>query len=208
MEFIGTILSYVFIGSIIAFFVVRSKNKKGKVKNYKKDKLIILITMISSFILTGVCYSLSPQAKQDSIQEAREEKQKAKDDKSSSISSSISKKEEKNEKESINKNLENNLNDYKKELSKFPSKTNNAITKAYVDNDLKATIIVLNDNITTSDQDTLKTFVRTTYTSTQKVYDNFKPFDDNKLTQYIYIQDEEGNDLAKSNAFGQFKYLG
>lgn len=208
MEFIGTILSYVFIGSIIAFFVVRSKNKKGKVKNYKKDKLIILITMISSFILTGVCYSLSPRAKQDAIQEAREEKQEAKDDKSSSISSSISKKEEKNEKESINNNLDNNLSDYKKALSKFPSKTNNAITKAYVDNDLKATVIVLSDNITTSDQDTLKTFVRTTYTSTQKVYDNFKPFDDNKLTQYIYIQDEEGNDLAKSNAFGQFKYLG
>lgn len=81
MELIGIILSYVFIGSIIAFFVIRSKNKKGKIKNYKKDKMIILITMISSFILTGVCYSLSPQAKQDAIQEACEEKQEAKEEK-------------------------------------------------------------------------------------------------------------------------------
>lgn len=81
MEFIGTILSYVFIGSIIAFFVVRSKNKKGKIKNYKKDKMIVLIAMISSFILTGVCYSLSQQAKQDAIQEAREEKQESKEEK-------------------------------------------------------------------------------------------------------------------------------
>lgn len=54
MEFIGTILSYVFIGSIIAFFVVRSKNKKGKIKNYKRDKTLILVTMVISFILTGV----------------------------------------------------------------------------------------------------------------------------------------------------------
>lgn len=208
MEIIGTILSYVFIGSIVAFFIVRSKNKKGTIKNYKKNKKIIFITMISSFILSGAYYLLSPQAKQDAIQDAREEKQEAKEEKASSISSSINKKEEKNEKASIDKNLDSNLSDYKQALSKFPSKTNNAITKAYVDNDLKATVIVLSDDITSSDQDTLKTFVRTTYTSTQKVYNNFKPFDDKKLTQYIYIKDAEGNDLAESNAFGQFKYLG
>lgn len=54
MEFIGTILSYVFIGSIIAFFVVRSKNKKGNIKNYKRDKMLIFSTMAVSFILTGI----------------------------------------------------------------------------------------------------------------------------------------------------------
>ncbi|TPR53190.1 hypothetical protein [Apilactobacillus kunkeei] len=54
MEFIGTIFSYVFIGSIIAFFVVRSKNKKGNIKNYKRDKTLIFFTMVVSFILTGI----------------------------------------------------------------------------------------------------------------------------------------------------------
>lgn len=54
MESIGTILSYVFIGSIIAFFVVRSKNKKGKIKDYKRDKTLIISTMVVSFILTGI----------------------------------------------------------------------------------------------------------------------------------------------------------
>ena len=54
MEFIGTILSYVFIGSIVAFFVVRSKNKKGNIKNYKRDRTLIFCTMVLSFILTGI----------------------------------------------------------------------------------------------------------------------------------------------------------
>ena len=54
MEIIGTILSYVFIGSIIALCVVRSKNKKGNIKNYKRDITLIFLTMGVSFILSGI----------------------------------------------------------------------------------------------------------------------------------------------------------
>ncbi len=81
MYFISLIFDFLFYSSIVVFFVNRHKNKKRDLVTYKNNRKKILIAMVSSFLLGGLFYIVSPQSKQDAIQESREEKQQEKDDK-------------------------------------------------------------------------------------------------------------------------------
>lgn len=81
MYFISMVFAFLFYASIVIFFVNRHKYKKRDLAVYKKNRKKILITMVSSFLLGGLFYMVSPQSKQDAIQDAREEKQQEKEEK-------------------------------------------------------------------------------------------------------------------------------
>lgn len=81
MYFISMVFAFLFYASIVIFFVNRHKYKKSDLAVYKKNRKKILITMVSSFLLGGLFYMVSPQSKQDAIQDAREEKQQEKEEK-------------------------------------------------------------------------------------------------------------------------------
>lgn len=96
MYFISMVFAFLFYASIVIFFVNRHKYKKSDLAIYKKNRKKILIAMVSSFLLGGLFYMVSPQSKQDAIQDAREEKQDDKKEGSSSSSTKNVKKETKN----------------------------------------------------------------------------------------------------------------
>lgn len=81
MYFISMVFAFLFYASIVIFFVNRHKYKKSDLAIYKKNRKKILIAMVSSFLLGGLFYMVSPQSKQDAIQDAREEKQQEKEEK-------------------------------------------------------------------------------------------------------------------------------
>lgn len=81
MYFISMVFAFLFYASIVIFFVNRHKYKKSDLAVYKKNRKKILIAMVSSFLLGGLFYMVSPQSKQDAIQDAREEKQQEKEEK-------------------------------------------------------------------------------------------------------------------------------
>lgn len=81
MYFISMVFAFLFYASIVIFFVNRHKYKKSDLAVYKKNRKKILIAMVSSFLLSGLFYTISPQSKQDAIQDAREEKQQEKEEK-------------------------------------------------------------------------------------------------------------------------------
>lgn len=81
MYFISMVFAFLFYASIVIFFVNRHKYKKSDLAIYKKNRKKILIAMVSSFLLSGLFYTISPQSKQDAIQDAREEKQQEKEEK-------------------------------------------------------------------------------------------------------------------------------
>lgn len=79
MYFISIVFAFLFYASIVIFFVNRHKNKKRDLVTYKNNRKKILIAMVSSFLLGGLFYMVSPQSKQDAIQDAREEKEDKKE---------------------------------------------------------------------------------------------------------------------------------
>lgn len=81
MYFISMVFAFLFYASIVIFFVNRHKYKKSDLAIYKKNRKKILIAIVSSFLLSGLFYTISPQSKQDAIQDAREEKQQEKEEK-------------------------------------------------------------------------------------------------------------------------------
>lgn len=81
MYFISMVFAFLFYASIVIFFVNRHKYKKSDLAVYKKNRKKILIAMVSSFLLGGLFYMVSPQSKQDAIQDAHEEKQQEKEEK-------------------------------------------------------------------------------------------------------------------------------
>ncbi|CAI2619365.1 hypothetical protein AKUG0420_09390 [Apilactobacillus kunkeei] len=81
MYFISMVFAFLFYASIVIFFVNRHKYKKSDLAIYKKNRKKILIAMVSSFLLSGLFYTISPQSKQDAIQDAREEQQQEKEEK-------------------------------------------------------------------------------------------------------------------------------
>lgn len=81
MYFISMVFAFLFYASIVIFFVNRHKYKKSDLAVYKKNRKKILIAMVSSFLLSGLFYTISPQSKQDAIQDAREEQQQEKEEK-------------------------------------------------------------------------------------------------------------------------------
>lgn len=59
MELLGTLFTYLLIGSIIYFLVIRNKNKKEHLSNYKQRKSIALGMIIISLVFTIIFGILS-----------------------------------------------------------------------------------------------------------------------------------------------------
>ncbi|WP_338230839.1 hypothetical protein [Lactiplantibacillus paraxiangfangensis] len=207
------------IGWIISFVRVQSSSSFTPKHHWGRYSLIALVASIALVFACGAAYSNSPDGKADAREESRsdassrkaaskrESSKKASSTKASSVAESKAK--DKKELSSARKaNEKKNFASYKKALATVPTKTHNAISKAYFDKTSEQTVLVLSDDALSLNDNELKGVVRSAWNAGENLLDNYTPFpdDDAAAALYITVQDSAGNRLAHTSAFGNFKY--
>lgn len=217
-ELLVVIVTFSFFLGLISLFVLATvlQRKKNNANfqtkhNWKKITQYLWLTFIVSTVLFSFTSANTPEAKKEAAQSSSISiKRQSKRDslKKERIEKKKSEKKEKElEKKTRAKNMKQNFEDYKNALTRFPSESKNAITKAYWDSNLGQTIIVLNDEALEGTDAQLKEIAHAAWKKTEEVYDEYSPMPDD-VNYIVDINDSTGNQIATTSAFGSFKFEG
>ncbi|WP_419713244.1 hypothetical protein ACN2AV_00965 [Lentilactobacillus buchneri subsp. silagei] len=222
MEGLSELLSVVFFASLVIFIIAflvlslamqrQKRNPEYKSKhNWKHITLYSLLTLIASLVLFSFTSSHTPEAKKEAAESSSESVKKAsikKVDKKKAAAKKSSAKAQKQElKKERAKNEKINFKEYKQDLTKFPSETHNAITKAYWSSNLGQTVVVLNDKALEANPAQLKMIAHSAWKSTESVYNANSPMPSD-VNYIVDVEDSTGNQIATTSAFGSFKFEG
>lgn len=211
------IISFIFLIT----YAVKYISHKDKRELYKGPLIAFSVATVILFAYGAYTSDLNPNSqvskeekqqkqidKQNAVKKEKEHKQKAAEEKQKSEQEAEDKKEKQQTADLKKKNEAQHLKEYKEELTKIPEKTNNLITKAYIDDSgSEQTTIVLSDQAMNVSDSELQNVAHSAYNSMQKIISNYTPFPDDSLAYMIRIQDSSGDLIAKTS-WGDFKFVG
>lgn len=207
LAFLAFVVGIVFL---VLYSIALGKHDKPK---QKKQRNVLLIT-IAVFIVCCIGSGMAGRseaggdanhANHAQIVAERKKKAKAKAEAKAKKKAQVKKKSANKSKKAKNLALLNEA------LGRIPAKTHHLITKAYLGDGNIDVHVVLSDDLLNESDAALRKNCKTAWQSTTNIVEELGPYPDGDIDAdepLIYIEDSSGNELARTNMWGSFKWEG